>query len=854
MAVNIKFNGIPQGTNRIRLYRAVIVATSVFFVGLAGFYHPLVRASAILSEPVLACVVAREDELSNALRKNIARCLGWNEEPVYSVCRGSWNPITTEQLARADEVRISADEVSFYNEGRSDLSGNVEIKQTDRVVNAQTAYVHRDVKTNQVTEIELLGEVKVVEPGRVMIARKALIKPADKSGRVEDVLYRFNGRSGTALPAWGQASLIERFANKDYLLKRATYSTCAPQDNAWHIEADKISLDNAKATGVARNAKLYLGQYPVFYSPWLSFPTSRERKSGFLMPTIGSSNVGGGSLALPYYWNIAPNYDATITPQIYTRRGFMLGEEFRYLTEKSTGQISARFMQHDKAYSSFINDNQAQYPELQGSSTDRWALELFNQTQLSSNLQLRVNVQQVSDDYYLQDFNNNLAILTERQLIREGQLAYTTNNWLFRGMLQSYQTLQPVNETPITDIYQRLPQLLAVGTYNDLPLNSNFTLISQYDNFSWPGSRAKMPDGPRYYLNPVFSIPHIKPWGYITPSVEVVQNYYDVNYHGNFNNTTYQKTIPRFNVDSGLFFEREIKIMDQAMTQTLEPRLFYLNVPFQNQTQIPVYDSAYMIFNVDQLFRNNRFSGLDRIGDANQLAYALTSRWLSDENGVEKASVSVGQIHYFSNRRVGLCQSYSGNCLDNPLSLGYLSPISDSSPIASRATYHFNPFVTAIGDYVWDGTTQTTNNGHLDLRYQPAPNKLLGVGYTYMASGDITQVASSPNIDIDPLHQVSLSYAWPYNEKWSSLGAVSYNISKKYEMMSFLGVQYDNCCWAVRLLGGRSFMSLSSATHPQYNNNVYLQVQLKGLGSLGNSDPGSTIRTFLPGYRDSFHN
>lgn len=851
MAVNIRFDCIPRGINKTKLCQALIVVTSLFFVGLITLYHPAVRAAEMFAEPVLACVVAREDELNEVLRKNIAQCLGWNADQHYSVCRGNWQPIVTEQLARADEIRISANDVSFYNEGRSDLSGNVEIRQTDRIVNAQTAYVYRDAKTNQVTQIELLGEVRVIEPGRLMIARKATIKPGEQSGRVEDVLYRFNaGRPDAVLPAWGQASLIERFANKDYLLKRATYSTCAPEDNAWHIEADKISLDNAKTTGVARNAKLYLGKYPIFYSPYLSFPTSKERKSGFLMPTIGSSNVGGFDLALPYYWNIAPNYDATITPQIYTLRGLMLGGEFRYLTEKSIGQIRARYLSHDRAYTDFINDNQVQYPQLQGSSTDRWAVEGFDQTQLSQNLQLKVNVQQVSDDYYLQDFNNNLAILTERQLIREGQLSYTTSNWLFRGMLQSYQTLQPINETPVSDIYQRLPQLLAVGSYNDLPFNSNFMVTGQYDNFNWPGNQA--PDGPRFYLNPVLSIPHIKPWGYITPSVEVVQNYYDVNNHGYLNNATYERTIPRFNVDSGLFFERDTTVLNQAVTQTLEPRLYYLNVPYQNQTQIPVYDSAFMIFNFDQLFRTNRFSGFDRIGDANQLAYAVTSRWISDDSGVEKASLSVGQLYYFSNRRVGLCQSPSGNCVDNPLSLGYLSPIADSSPIASRATWHFNPFLMAMADYVWDGNTQSTNNGHLDLRYQPAPNKLLGAGYTYMASGDITQVANT-NIDVDPLHQVSLSYAWPYNEKWSSLGAVSYNISKNYEMMSFLGVQYDNCCWALRLIGGRSFMSLSSTAHPQYNNNIYLQVQLKGLGSLGNSDPGSMIRTFMPGFRDSFH-
>jgi LPS-assembly protein len=201
---------------------------------------------------------------------------------------------------------------------------------------------------------------------------------------------------------------------------------------------------------------------------------------------------------------------------------------------------------------------------------------------------------------------------------------------------------------------------------------------------------------------------------------------------------------------------------------------------------------------------------------------------------------------------VQLCYKQKGVCVDNPLALGYLSPTSKSSPIASRAVYHLNSSWSATGDYVYDVATHATNNSHLDFRYQPAPNHILSLGYTYFVNGDITQVAkTSP--EINPLHQGVFSYAWPFNEKWSSLGAYSYNLSKRYSMMSVLGLQYDNCCWALRLLGGRSFMNLNSFGRASYNNNVYLQVQLKGLGSVGNSSPAAVIRSFVPGYVDSFH-
>lgn len=836
------------------LKQIVRTRLAAFFVWVAcvGAYSSSAPVS--IAEPVQACVIARDTPLTPVVRQTIASCLGWQTDASNRLCSGYYKPLEVKELANPNEVQLFANHASLYNQGRSELKGQVELRQSTRILNAQTAFVYRDAKTGQLTRIELLGEVNYLEPGRLMVAKKVVFNPQDKSGRAEDVLYRFNSyRPGSILPAWGQASLIERFPNKDYFLHKATYSTCAPQDNAWHIEAEKINLDNAKKVGVARNARLYAGKIPIIYSPYLSFPTSKERKSGFLFPTAGSSTAGGLDLALPYYWNINPNHDATITPHLYALRGLMMGGQYRYLTENSAGQFSARYLPHDRAYKEFLFYNQTQYPQLRGDSTDRWSLQLRDLTQITPNLQFKMNLQQVSDDYFLQDFDTNLAVLTKRQLIREGELNYVTDNWLFRGMVQSYQTLQPINQTPVSDIYQRLPQLLARGFYGELPFNGQLSIWGQFDKFRWSNSLSPAPEGPRYYFNPVFSLPQEKTWGYFTPSIELVQHYYNVQQVSRTGSTNYQTSIPRYSIDSGLYFERETRFLSRSYTQTLEPRLFYLNVPFQEQTQIPVYDSAYMIFNADQLFRTNRFSGLDRIGDANQLAYAVTSRWMAADSGVERANLTVGQIQYFAKRRVTLCQSPTGTCLDNPFDLGYLSPVANSSPIATRAVYYFTPSWNATGDYVWDPYTRSTNNGHLDFHYQPAFNQLVGVGYTYMVNGDITQVGTT-SPQVAPLHQVSFSYAWPFNERWSSLGAFGYNISKGYDMMSFLGVQYDNCCWAVRLMGGRTFQNLTSNAQPQYNNSVYLQVQLKGLGSVGNSDPGTTIRTFIPGYVDTFHN
>nr|WP_133131159.1 LPS assembly protein LptD [Legionella yabuuchiae] len=818
-----------------------------------GFYlvHEA-RAATTIVEPVNACVFTPEDRFPTSVRSRYAQCLGWQRDEAYPLCGGYYQTLEITPIPKG-EVRIEADEASLYAEGRSKLTGNVMVQDDDRMVSAQTAYIYRAPQSNQVTRVELFGNVRYLEPGRLMIARKAIINPQDKSGRVDDVLYRLSiHRAGATLPAWGRADFIERFPNQDYLLQQATYSTCPPENRSWQISAGSITLDHSEARGVARDAYLRIHDWPVLYSPYLSFPTSKERKSGFLQPAIGYTNVGGFDLGLPYYLNIAPNYDATITPHLYTRRGIMMGGDFRALTRNSYMTIGGNFLPDDRAFNRFITENQNQYPSLIGQSNNRWAVLLDDRTSLTRNLTLGVNFEQVSDDYYLQDFSTNLAVTTQSQLLRQANMTYNSDHWLVNGLVQSYQTLHPINQSEISDIYQRLPQFTANGIYNDLPWNSTFNLMAEFDNYRWPGADLAHPQGPRLHINPILSIANYKPWGYLTPSVQFVENNYSVKYRTDPTSQSFNRFIPRYNVDGGLFFDRSMAFMGQRFTQTLEPRLYYLYVPYHDQTAIPVYDSAYMIFNHDQLFRTNRFSGFDRIGDANQIAYSLTTRLLSDETGGEKASFAIGQLSYFSNRRVQLCYERQGECVDSPLFLGWLSPTSKTSPIATRAKYHINPAWVATGDYIWDPSASATNNGYLNLHYQPDYNKIFSLGYSYLVNGDITAVANT-GIQDNVLSQGTIAYAWPFTDRWSTLGVYSYNISKKYSMMSFFGLQYENCCWAVRLMGGKTFKNISPITFaPQYNSNLFAQVLLKGLGSAANSDPSSILSSYLPGYADIF--
>lgn len=837
--------------------RAYLIFSKMrFLVGmlLTMSAMPLCAAS-VVREPIDACIIPEKMPLSMQSRAKIAVCLGWVADKA-ALCEGSYQPETYPKTT-SESISLNADHVSLYTVGRSTLKGDVLMQQGDRVVSAETASFVRDPKTHQIIRIDLYDNVRFQEPGHVMRARKVSLNPQDKSGRIHDALYRFDTTFAHAsLPAWGVARFIRRFPNQDYHLKQTTYSTCAPEDKSWEIDARDITLEHATERGVARDAVLRVHDVPLFYTPYLSFPTSKARKSGFLMPMYGYSTIGGLDLAAPYYWSIAPNVDATLTPHVYGRRGVMLGGDGRFLTSNSTGTVGATILPRDTAFQKFIQQNKAQFPVLNHQSDDRWSVLLHENTQWADGLNMRINYQQVSDDYYLQDFSTNLAVLTENQLRREGAVTYEMDHWLFQGMAQSYQTLNPINQAPVDNIYQRLPQLFARGLYDDLPLNGHFGLLSQYDQFHWPVNNVVQPEGPRYHVNPVLSFGPSESWGYAKPEFQYVENYYQLapSGYGYHQTTTVNHGIPRASLDSGLFFDRVGSVYGTSYTQTLEPRLYYLYVPYQNQSTTPSFDSAYMIFSTDQLFRSNRFSGFDRIGDANQLAYALNSRWLSHQTGQEKASFSVGQLRYFSQRKVQLCYDQNGQCVDNSLMLGYLSPKGGYSPVASRATIQLNSSWVASGDFVWDVEQHATNNGDFNFDYQPEINHKVRFGYSYLVNGNLLHPPTGQGVQHNALHQATLGYAWPMSPKWSTLGAYSYNISEQYNMMSFLGVQYDTCCWAVRLLGGRVFDSLSPANNlrPQYVNNVYVQVLLKGLGSVGSSDPASTIQSYLPGYVNLF--
>ncbi|OGV27298.1 MAG: hypothetical protein A3F18_06730 [Legionellales bacterium RIFCSPHIGHO2_12_FULL_37_14] len=807
-------------------------------------------------EVVKACLIPKTNWLTKEERQEIASCLHWTSANA-GFCMGHYGLMPYSGQTDLALMQISADEVSFYSNQRSKLHGKIEVAYEDQILNAETAYVDRDPKTHKIRQIIFFDQVRYVSAIGEMRANRGTFYPEDKTTEIIDVLYRLDNKGrGASISAWGRASQVNRVKNGQIWMKNATFTHCSPLDNAWNLKAKSLMLDKKNNNGVAKGARLEVLDWPVLYTPYLNFPITKERKSGFLMPIVGSTSTLGFDLATPYYLNLAPNYDATFVPHFYGKRGVMVGGEFRYLTHSSSGLFHGDYLSHDRKYAQFLSTNSVNYPSLANQPNDRWTVQWVDATTLFiPNLLLAVDVSQYSDDYYLQDFSTNYARVTTRQVLRQGTLDYSSDHWLVHGALLSYQTFNPINETPINGIYDRLPQLTANGQYDNLPLDSRLQLIGTFDSFLWSNNLYPEPNARRFHANPIFSIDKRASWGYIMPSVQWVGNTYDLTFPSNFPNPPLVEqsniSVPRLVVDGGLFFEKGIRYFNKSYLQTLEPRLYYLYVPYQNQTQIPVFDANYMIFTAQDVFRDNRFSGYDRIGDANQLGYGLTSRWIDAESGNERAAILLAQLAYFAKRQVNLCYAPYGTCQDNPDTIGYISPTAEFSPAAAHGVYRFNRLWSFIGNYVWDPATRATNNGFAGFQYLAEFNRIVNVGYSYLVNADKTQAGTS-QVQDNALNQISASYAWPYNDHWSSFGAYSYNIAKEFQMMGLLGLQYDSCCWGARVIGGRTFQSLPTLTTPTYVNSIFFQVFLKGLGSVGTADPTSVLRTYLPGYVDTF--
>ncbi len=796
-------------------------------------------------EKVQACVLVSKSN------QELLRQLKWLSAP-NKMCGGYYSKYKAKPTKGFE---LTADEVNLALSGKSTVRGNVVVHHDGKQISAALAHIYR--ANGKVTDIELIGNMEFIEEDHLLIASNGKFKVKDYSGYVSNALYRLflisdnvelESRQGQ-LTAWGRACLIKRDKKGNLSLYKASYSTCPPGAKIWSLKTNKLQLLKQESKGIAHNATLYIKNIPVLYLPYISFPLDLKRESGFLLTDIEFSSKQGTDLQVPYYFNLAPNYDATIYPRYMSKRGLMVGGELRYLFDSSNGIAYASFIDKDKSFERFKKDNLWLAPQLANIGTERYHLRWTNNSKLSDNLNLNINFEQVSDDYYFQDYSNNLSQSLVNQLSQQLQLTYNTEHWQYSALLQRYQTLHAFNQAVVSGIYERLPSLRAIGNYADLPYDFVLNVLAQLDKFSWHGLNSNnIVQGERYHVAPTLSLPIDESAYFIKPEFTLHSSYYNLA-HYNGQNKSISRVIPISSLDLGLFFEKDL---NHNWRQTLEPRLYYLYVPYMKQFNIPIFDSGLFFPSFSQLFRNNRFVGVDRVGDANQLSGSLTTRFIDDSNGAERLRLSIGSYYKFQKQRVFGCQNFNGMpCTDDLNRVGYISSEAGLAPLQFLGELKLSNSLSVFSNLDYVLSNRKITSAIVNFHYEPQLNHIVDASYRFLLNGDQAQLVNSFRTNTN-WHQFRLSYAWPLNDHWRTLASWSYNIGYKFTPSYLFGLQYDDCCVAVRLLGGKVFRYFTPGAVPFYDEKVYIQLLLKGLGTVAKNNPTTAIVDALPTFKDEF--
>jgi LPS-assembly protein len=664
------------------------------------------------------------------------------------------------------ETKMYADHVGG-TENRFVLTGNVDIVRGNQRLRANQV-----IYDKQENREYAIGDVLYTQPGLELRGAKGYKEIEGDRGEFEGVQYELPRRG-----ARGTADQAELLSQSQSQLNRVTYTTCLPTKKDWELQARKVNLDQETDVGTARDAKIEFQGVPIFYTPYITFPLSDKRKSGFLVPSLGNSDNSGTDISVPYYWNIAPNRDATITPRILSKRGLQLIGEYRYLHPTSRGELGIEYLPNDRLF----GDSRSLFTYRErGNFGPNWSSD--------------VNLNRVSDRTYFEDLGQTLRVSSTTNLEQRADARYGSGNW---SVLTRLQAFQPVGTTP--ESYRRLPQVVAQAA---IPSNNDLLTYQLYgEAVRFDHANDAVPVGTRLDLNPGITADFRRPGYYLTPRLRLRYTQYSLTNQGIGNSSTPTRSVPISSVEGGLYLERSLTWGSTPFLQTLEPRIYYLYVPYRNQSDIPVFDTSLLDFSFAQLFRDNRFSSADRVGDANQLSLALTSRFLQTETGAERLRASIGQIYYFEDRRVTL----PGQSVET----------ADSSDVVGEIAMSTWSHSTATALLQWDPHQHQLNRGVLEYRYQPEPRRILNLAYQYRRND---------------YQQTDVSAVWPMAARWLGVARWNYSIRDRLTLESLAGVEYDSCCWGARLVIRRYVGTVGGTP----NNAIYLQLVLKGLTSIGN--------------------
>ncbi|MBU0689148.1 MAG: LPS-assembly protein LptD [Gammaproteobacteria bacterium] len=674
---------------------------------------------------------------------------------------------------------ISADRLEARQGDQMEASGNVELRQEGRVVKADHLLYEQEKQ-----DVFADGNVSIVQGETVMRGPKLKMNldlDVGEMAQPEFIIGENNAR--------GTAAVMNMEGRQHQIFRSAVYTTCPAGNDDWLIRMSTLELDRDRQVGVAYNARVEFKSVPFLYTPWMDFALNDDKRSGFLGPTFGSTNSGGSEITLPYFWNIAPNFDATIAPRYISKRGTQLNNEFRYLQPRYRGEIHADVLARDRV-----------------SDLDRSHFGITHLHDLGSGFAASVDANVVSDDAYYRDLAGAISGTSQANLLREGVVTYAGYGWDAAARVQRYQTLQdPL--APVAIPYRRQPQLTLNASRQVADSTLNFT--SEYVDYRHP----TLVNGQRVVLNPSISYALLNEPGYfLTPKLGLHYSSYVLDANNTTNVPNTQRTVPIFSVDSGLIFERNDSFLGNAYMQTLEPRAFYVRIPYRDQSFLPNFDSALAPFSFSQIFTENRFLGSDRVGDADMVTLALTSRVIDEDDGTERLRVAVAERFTLKTPQVNLGAIADSNSRsDILLMLG--GRMTRAWYLDSQLQYNPN-----------QSHTQTYSAA---ARYNPEAGKLLNLGYRYTR---------------DSLRQMDLSGQWPLFGRWHGVGRFNYSLHDNRVLEALGGLEYNAACWSVRFV----VQSFATATNER-TTGIFAQLELSDLVRIG-SDPLEALKISVPGY------
>lgn len=681
---------------------------------------------------------------------------------------------------------ITADSLEAKQGQVLEAKGNAEIRKDDHFIRADHL-----LYLQQSNEVFADGDVRVEKSDATMTGPSLKMNLDKSTGEMAQPSFTLNDST-----LRGSADTLRMEGKQIYTFDKASYTSCPAGKDDWLLKMGELELDRNTQIGTGYNARIEFMGVPFLYTPWMNFPLNDQRRSGLLGPVLGSTNKGGTEITVPVYWNIASNYDATFSPRFIEKRGILLDTEFRYMGNSYGGKLDYGDLQGDKL-----------------AQRNRSRSSLLHTQNFGSGFTGSLNLNEASDDAYFRDLSSNPTIATQKHLLQEGALAYSGGWWNTSVRAQRYQTLQDP-DAPVALPYRRLPQvnLGAQGVIG----GSSATLSAEYVNFNHP----TQVNGSRMVVYPSVAYPLVNdPAYYLTPKLGVHGTQYSLTENNPGTESTYQRSVPIFSFDSGMTLERDFTAYETEYVQTLEPRIFYVNIPYVEQDSLPNFDSAPAVFSFMQMFTENRFIGNDRIGDANQVTTALTSRLLDADTGNELLRVAIGERFSSQTPRVLLgAPSATTNASDVLMSVA--GRMSNTMSLDSLMQYNPNE--------------SRTEKFAATARYRPEAGKVFNLGYRYTFSADPDPTKT--------LKQVDMSTQWLLSGRWHMVGQMKYSLQVTRMVEALAGLEYNQDCWTVRMVA-QQFVTDSRESSTTY----FIQLELNDLVRVG-TDPLGALKQSVPGY------